>query len=394
MAVLPMLALALLGTGPTKEMVALPLQADGLPASRGFDAWKTVKQEIRRARRKVGVSVKLQTQQHNLLAGPARERARDCGLAVRCLADVGKLVKADILVAGRVEPDGVLLIAIDVTDGRLIKQSRSAAKLSSKGTVQQARSAARRLTYALARSAKRGKEGVGMVAQNQRRRRSPQRGRERRGSSAPPASPAVIADADDVVGGAKADAHAGLSRTGPRDSRGASRDASSARDGTKPDLGDATGQQEPEETAMLILSAESVRNVSTVSIDGAPVPFSGDGGVLWQGLPGEHRLELTLVDGRTVTENLILSPNEERRMALNLSAALTQPSTPADNASRAATATTPARRDEGSVVSTWWFWTVVGVVAAAGTTSAILLATQQSGGPTLPEPLGSIRGTY
>lgn len=415
--VVPLLALALLGAGPAKEMVALPLQADGLPASQGFDAWKAVKQELKRARRKVGVSVKLQAQQHNLLAGPARERARDCGLAVRCLADVGKLVKADILVAGRVERDGVLLVAIDVAEGRLLKQSRSSAKLRTKGTIQQAKSATRRLTYALAARLRGGGRGDGaMVAQGEGRRRSTRRGNRRPGRRSTTTSPTALAGLGgeenrsvDRTGARAGDASgddAGAS-SGSRSSGGTasggtsfgSTSSNGTRDGAKENTGqggDSTADRDPEETAMLILSAASVRNVSSVSIDGESVPFSGDGGVLWQGSPGEHRLELTLVDGRSIRENLTLQPNEERRLALDLSASMATSTTPSGNntSSSAAAETTPAHKDEGSVVSTWWFWTVIGVVAAAGTTSAILLATQQSGGPTLPEELGSIRGTY
>ncbi|MCB9654585.1 MAG: hypothetical protein H6729_10705 [Deltaproteobacteria bacterium] len=410
--VVPLLALALLGAGPAKEMVALPLQADGLPASQGFDAWKAVKQELKRARRKVGVSVKLQAQQHNLLAGPARERARDCGLAVRCLADVGKLVKADILVAGRVERDGVLLVAIDVAEGRLLKQSRSSPKLRTKGTIQQAKSATRRLTYALAARLRSGGRGDGaMVAQGDGRRRSTRRSTRRPGRHATTTSPTALAGLGgeenrsvDSAGARNGDASAdGTGASSGSRSSGGSSFGSTSSNGTRDDAkentgqgGDSTADRDPEETAMLILSAASVRNVSSVSIDGESVPFSGDGGVLWQGSPGEHRLELTLVDGRSVRENLTLQPNEERRLALDLSASMATSTTPSGNntSSSAAAETTPAHKDEGSVVSTWWFWTVIGVVAAAGTTSAILLATQQSGGPTLPEELGSIRGTY
>lgn len=317
------------------ELVVLPLATEGAKASDGLAAWKVVTAAVERSKKKLDVSTSLQKKQHDFLVGPAREQARDCGFEAPCLAEVGSTLGADVLVAGRIEKDGVVLTAIDVNSGVRVADGRSLRKLRRRTLTVRSRDASQRLIRTLTKHMKKAK-AVAAAAPKKK--------------PAPEVEPPKADPITDPI-------------TEPLD------------DGAAP-VAAATGS--------LLIPASELRGVSRVAVDGDPVSFSGDGSITWTGAPGTHRLVATRADGQSIARDVRIDPNDTAQISLEFPA-ITAPPPP----TVAATVV-----EEPSPTSKWWFWTAIGAAVVAGGSTAALLALGDKGGPSLPSSSGTIRGTY
>lgn len=343
-----------------REVVVLPLSTKGVKAADGLDAWNVVTTAVEKNKRRLKASTSVQKKQHDFLVGPAREQARDCGFKDGCLTEVGTTLGANILVAGRVEKKAITLIAIDVATGTRIGLARS----QKKDKKARANQAAARLVRVLKRAAP---KAAAAVAANT--------AAEKGASSAtkPPPEDMKVDDPPEKSG----------DTTKPVDEPGGGAVAAAS--------GTGTGTADPPAPTAgssiqgtLTIAADQLRGVQSVSIDGAPIPFSGDGTVSWTGAVGAHRLVAKHIDGRSMSKDVRIAPNDTTVVVLEFPNVAPPP--PA--------ATTSVSNSEPSVLGAWWFWASIGTAIAAGTTTAALLAFGEKGGPAIPSSSGSIRGTY
>jgi hypothetical protein len=161
------LALALPAAEPDEpELLVLPLEVEGVKPQIGLDAWKIVVDEITRSKSRLKVSLKLQHREHDMLLGPAREQAKDCGTNSECLREIGSALEAGVVVAGKVTKDAVTLIAIDVASGQRLAFGKSPSTMASGPLDKKARLAVNILvaTYSTAHSGGKRK-GEGAVAE-------------------------------------------------------------------------------------------------------------------------------------------------------------------------------------------------------------------------------------
>ena len=135
----------LIAKTPRLEIMAVPPATKDVAASRALSAWKTVSRELKRAKKRLKMSTKLQRQRHDFLLGPAREQAGDCGEDIGCLVEIGSTLGADILITGRLDRDALTLVAIDVQARERIASVSSSEALASKGPKRKAKNATRRL---------------------------------------------------------------------------------------------------------------------------------------------------------------------------------------------------------------------------------------------------------
>jgi hypothetical protein len=304
------------------ELVAIPPRVEGLDAKAGLEAWKTLTQELESSRKQLGVSIQLQKQQHDFLVGPAREQARDCQDAVECLSEIGTTLGADVLVTGKVTATEVSLFAIDVSTQKRIADANALGKKS-------------QLSQLRTRAAK------ALIKKLEAARK---------------AAPAA-ATASSAAGAAKKD------------------EASEA--GKEAEATNAAGTQ----LGTLMLAPSQLQGVSSVVVDGASVPFGGDGELRWEGTAGTHTLTAVHADGRRLTQDVVLRPGEITTTTLSF-------------ASLAPAAEAIGAPIEPPVTSRWWFWTSVLGAVIAGSATAAVLAGGEKGGPSLASESGTIRGTY
>lgn len=318
---------------PRPELMVVPPTPVDVAAGRSLSAWKTVSSQLKRSRRRLKVSVKLQKKRRDFLVGPAREQARDCKDDLTCQIEIGTTLGADLLIVGELDATGLSLTAIDIRAETVIATVRSAEKLTKKSTKRKAKDAAKRLVNALVEAKKK--------------------------SAAPPA----VAD---------------VSPPAPEPSLP-----------PPPALDPPPAPTLPEE-GRIEVAAEHLAGVSVLEIDGAAVPFTGEGAAQWSGPAGEHTLVARHIDGRTATRTVVVEPERTIRVMLEFPVPL-----PAQGALAAAqSSATTSRNSDDSILGTWWFWTAIGTAVVAGSATAVVLASGDKGGPTLPDNRGIIQGTY
>lgn len=364
----------LAGANPP-EVIAVPPAVEGRPARDSLAAWKTIKTELTRAKKRMGVSTKLQRKRRHFLVGPVRERARDCGFNVPCLVEVGATLGADILVAGLVEASQVTLVAIDVGAGRQIAEAASSRSQAQTSTKRKARMAARALFRAL--------------------------GKRDQIAAADPASPAPAADVlseriddDDppAVAAAPVDSDAGPF--------GAERtpESPSSFDVDQPGVGSSNPTDEvrplsPTEGRLEIPRDQLVR-VTAVRVDGEPVAFSSDGAIRWTGPAGDHSLVAVRLDGERLRRNVVVEPGSTRRIVLEFPSRSSPSASAASPSVTSAPPPRPMEESNDSVTGTWWFWTSVGAAVLVGAGTATALAVGSQGGPRFSGGTGTIQGSY
>src|SRR5262245_29989926 len=146
------LSVALLAAaqGDEPQLVVLPLEAEGVKPQLGLDAWKTVVAEVAKAKAKLHVGVTFQKELHDMLLGPAREQARDCGSNVDCLREIGRALDVAQLIAGKVTKDEVSLVAFDVSTGAKLGTAKSPPTVAKAKVESKAKAAAQTLIAVMA----------------------------------------------------------------------------------------------------------------------------------------------------------------------------------------------------------------------------------------------------
>lgn len=344
------------------QLVTVPMATLGTSASEGMEAWTLVKDAIGQSKSRLKIAVSLQKRRHDFIVGPAREQAKDCAGNVDCLKEIGAALGADILVTGRVTPDAVSLVAIEVKTGRLVGEAATPAELGKAPLASRASSAARLLVAAMAGEPE-----------------EPEPVSSGPGSAAPMGGPMAMnpGEGSEPAG------------SGSGDLKGFDEPGADPPEPTRVDSASPSPSEPPPPMSRaeamkgtLRISAANLGGVSKVAVDGTELSFSGDGSIEWRGAPGDHALVAEKAGGERLSRNIFLEPGSETNVVLqwpNLTAS----------------APPPAQQDEGeSVMGKWWFWTSIGAAVAAGTTTAVLLAGGDKGGPALGGETGRIEGTY
>ncbi|MEM7678287.1 MAG: hypothetical protein AAF449_20030, partial [Myxococcota bacterium] len=143
----------------------------------------------------------------------------------------------------------------------------------------------------------------------------------------------------------------------------------------------ATSEDTAKADGMLYIHREQLEGVTSVSLDGEPVPFTGKGFVAWSTTSGLHQLRATHIDGRTLEKTVVIRSGQTTNFDLRF-------------APKAAVVADREAPSPEAVTERWWFWTAVGPAVLAGATTAAVLASGGKGGPTPPSESGSIQGTY
>lgn len=314
------------------ELVVVALGAEGRAEADGIAAWKIVEKELRRSRRKMKVSLRLQKELHDFLIGPAREQVRDCGEDADCLKDVGATLAAAVLVRGEVRAKSVYLQAIDVGTGRVLAQVEQKSKKRKPSIKRLAKSAARKLV----RTFRKNRKLLGKPM------------------DPPPVAVAPPPPAPEPEPVLPPDPEPAQPPPGPAEPADAAQ-------------------------ASFRIAADDLRGVKEVRVNGQPVAFAGDGSLRWEGPAGAVNLEATHIDGRQMSQRLSLN-QADQQVPLRFAAP---------------PQTVVAEADEGEPVTTkWWFWTALVGAVAAGATTAAVVAAGSKGGPVVPDETGSVRGTY
>ena len=144
----------------------------------------------------------------------------------------------------------------------------------------------------------------------------------------------------------------------------------------------------PEPSGLLYIHRDRLTGVSQVTLDGAPVDFTGEGFISWPAASGPHTLRATHIDGRQTEKTVVIEAGQTTEVALRF------PAAPSPPPSVAVAPPAAAKPENDDVTGTWWFWTAVGTAVVAGAATAAILASGSKGGPTPPSDTGTIQGTY
>jgi len=153
--------------------------------------------------------------------------------------------------------------------------------------------------------------------------------------------------------------------------------------------------------AEIKIAASELADTKELTIDGLPIPKTGDGAVAWSGVPGRHVVVAVKNDGQRAVHELTLDGGKSLSLILAFGAPPTAPSSPPpavrnDPPPPALVASAPPPRDDDDDrnSSPLWVWLAVGGAVVAGGTTAALLALGTKGGPSTDSATGSITGTY
>ncbi len=165
--------------------------------------------------------------------------------------------------------------------------------------------------------------------------------------------------------------------------------------------------------AEIRIATTELTGVRELTIDGLPIPFAGDSGVVWSGIPGRHVVVATRTDGTRAVHELTLEGGKSTAVVLVFVEPPTAPPEPArgtgapppspvargdeppsEPAPALVAAPPPAADDEESATSQWWFWVAMGAALAAGGTTAAVLAGGIKGSVETDSGRGTITGTY
>jgi hypothetical protein len=335
------------------QLVVLPLEAEGVKAQLGLDAWKTVVAEVAKAKAKLKVGVALQKELHDMLLGPAREQARDCGANLDCLRDIGRALDVSQLIAGKVTKDEVSLVALDVLGGQKLGSAKSPANMAKAKVEQKSRAAAQALISAIVKGKKGEKPVVAEAA------KEPPRAQEKEPEKelGEPAPAEVAQGGDDL------------------------KEDPAASPAPAPGMND--GQ--------IHVAKEQLAGIAEITVDGTPVSPGADGSITWVGSSGSHTLAFRRGDGSRETREVVVDPG--RTAEVSIPPPSIQP-TASNAATNATSVDTPRAREEDSVTGKWWFWTAVATAVLAGGATTVVLAGGLKGGPSVPSGEGAISGTY
>lgn len=346
------------------QLVVLPLEAEGVKPQLGLDAWKTVVQEIAKAKTKLHVGVSFQKELHDMLLGPAREQARDCGSNVDCLREIGRALDVSQLIAGKVGKDDVSLVAFDVATGAKLGSAKSPAGLGKAKVEAKAKAAAQALIGQMAAAGK--KKGTAVASAP---KETPRETKE----PAPAVQPAT---ASNSASSASAD-RGGELKQDPKQDR-------IVEPTPAPVLSSTVS------TSFIRVAREQLTGVREVTIDGAVITPLSDGSILHRVAPGSHTLTLSRNDGSKESRDLFVQSGQTAEAVFG-------PPSIAQNASNSnATRVDAAPRasDDEDVTSTWWFWTAIATAVLAGGATTVVLAGGLKGGPSIPDNFGTVSGMY
>ena len=139
------LALLLVAAPAAPELIIVPPQVTGLKPQVSNEVWRAISKQITKQKNALGVSLSVQAEVKDALAGPAKDQAWECAGKPECLADLGATLGADLLIAGTVEADNVSLVLIDVRAAKKAVGARSSKKLAAAGWKRQSSAAIRGL---------------------------------------------------------------------------------------------------------------------------------------------------------------------------------------------------------------------------------------------------------
>lgn len=350
-------ALGLTASAGTPELLILPPAPDGVSEGDAITAWKAVTAQLKKRRTTLGMSLGLQSEVKSALLGPGREKAWDCGTNTRCLTELGGTLAADFMVTGKISEDHVSLILLDVNKGRKVTGTRSSKKLKGQSVTRKAAAAARGLIKAYERTLG-GDTKVSKKTKKTKKKKTKSRTDE-----------GALAQAD------------------PVDSAGEIPDSA----GELPDAPPPPPPPPPPPDvkpqglngAIRILPAQ-LDNVTSVSVDGAPLPSRPDGSMIWMGAAGSHSVAARRGDGATFNKEVLIDPKQ----VMDVTFEWELPTAPVF------TGFEEEDDKPKTPFETWWFWAGVGgVVVAGGVASAVLIGGGK-GGPSIPGNSGSISGTY
>jgi hypothetical protein len=336
------------------QLVVLPLEAEGVKEQLGLDAWKAVVSEVAKAKTKLKVQVSFQKELHDMLLGPAREQARDCGSNIECLRDIGRALDCGQLIAGKVTKDEITLLALDVTTGQKLASGKSPANLAKSKVATKARAAAQSLIAVIAK--KKG-EKPGAVASVDKEKPTP----------VPREKPV------------KEPKEQALPKESPREQTRVEEPLVSAPPVQTTSVA-ATGK--------IRIAKEQLAGVSSVTIDGALVSAGFDGVIEWTGAPGTHAVIVSRNDGSRETRDVFVEADRTAEVSI-------PPPSLAQNADSNVTRTQVSNpNEEDSVTSKWWFWTAIATALIAGSATSVVLAGGLKGGPSIPDDTGTVSGIY
>ena len=372
------IAIGLAAAAGLPELVVLPPAPRGVDEQQAIEAWAAAADEFKRAKEALGVSLDLQTEAHDALLGPAKEQAWDCGTDNRCLTELGGTLGADLLITGTISKKTVSLVMLDVALGRKLTGAKSSRKLSKRSATRRAKAAAKGLVKAYTRL--RGRSAPsGELTQAKKAGRA-RRARQSKAVKRRPPKKAATGDTAE----AKVD------------------DAPQTTETTKPEGGSGaapgTAANEPDPVpppsrmgidGVIVISADQLREVTSLTVDGGPVTRAADGSVAWVGSPGSHRIVALRADGSRASMEVVVDPRV--RVPVTLAFSAPPPLIPA-------TFEEPPKQE--SVFEKWWFWAGVGAALVAGGVTGAVLVGGEKGGPSVDGDgfgdslTGSISGTY
>lgn len=139
------LALLLVAAPAAPELIIVPPQVSGVKPQISNEVWRAISKQIAKEKKTLGVSLSVQNEAKDALAGPARDQAWECAGKPECLADLGATLGAELLITGTVEADNVSLVLIDVKAAKKAVGARSSKKLAAAGWKRQSSAAIRGL---------------------------------------------------------------------------------------------------------------------------------------------------------------------------------------------------------------------------------------------------------
>jgi hypothetical protein len=354
-------AMGLLFASATPQLLVLPPQPKGIPEIQAIEAWETISAEFQKNQKKLGISMSLQNSAQGILLGMGKKNSWKCKAKVSCLVNLGEDLDAQYLVTGRISPEKVMMMIIDVRAKKRLLRIRAGKKLTNKPMAAQARIIARGLVKGLKRKLNKKKK----------------RAKSKRIAKKTPKKKAKKKTKKVATAKRKARTQKPKPIAKPQPSRETTIANAKV---PSPSISGPKGSLD----GMIRLSAAKLKGVTKIKVDGMTIPIREDGSAVWMGAPGIHDLLLSRGDGAVARLELIIDPRQMLEPAL-----VWKKETPI-----AMTTNFEDYEIKRPNWEQWWFWASLGGAVLAGGLTAGVLMSGNSGGPDVAGPTGTVTGSY